>query len=239
MRNPMKKCLAAILLAAVLLVPAYLFLRNASLAASRERTIQRNRNRLTGIHQVLDHYYQQREELRSEYIINAYLTGRMRWVTLKTHVEEDRYHGPMTFEDGFVLSMKNGKAVYPEGWNEEILPLPSGIPTLEVHSFTFSAADGRSGFAMYDELTSRDYAFQVVWEEDMKNYQRQYMDDSATLEALESIYGGHLILFDADGDCIINQGSDFFPENPTIESMGLDLQDNTEDVHTWIREGVS
>ena len=41
MRNPMKKCLAAILLAAVLLVPAYRFLRNASLAASQERTVQR------------------------------------------------------------------------------------------------------------------------------------------------------------------------------------------------------
>lgn len=238
MKHPVRKLICAVLAAVILLVPAWLGLQAASRAAVREKAAERNANRLKGLNILFDRIMTDETVLLFTYITDAAWDFDMRKYGLRESVDGENYTGPMTYENGFVLKWRDGKAVYPEGWDAEKVPLPQEFPNLESSVFELTSADGNTGMAYFSHLTGDYYAFRIIRGKDLDQYLEDFMDVGPSLGTVEKVYGGHIILFRDGGGSLISKEDDFFPENPTPESMGLDLSGDIEDVRVWMRDGV-
>lgn len=131
MKHPVRKLICAVLVAVILLVPAWLCLQAAARASVREKEADRNVNRLKGLSTLFDRIVADETVLSLHYINDVTWDFNMRKYGMKESVDGENYTGPMTYEDGFVLTLRNGKAVYPEGWNAEKIPLPEEFPNLD------------------------------------------------------------------------------------------------------------
>ena len=238
MKYPWLKMILAIVLAAALLVPIFFLLENASVKAARDEITRRNYNRLEGFCQVMENLMAERDRLEAAYLGELETDFRLETAALKEYAEGDRYTGPETLENGCVVRIRDGEAVYPEGWSAETLPLPEDFREKEFSFFPIRTTGSRwTDTGMYCRITADDWAVRLIRRKDVRTYVSSFLDIPSVIRTMESIYSGHLILFDKDGRLEEDEEDDFFPEDATVRSMGLNLTADPPHSQTWVNNG--
>ena len=119
MEHPIRKMVIALALAAVLLIPAYFIISDASVAAMSRETARRNYDRLDDFNRMMGDLFERQKTLDESYINNLMADFLVEVIGLKEYADNDSYSGPDTFQNGFVLRMKNGEPVYPKELDRE------------------------------------------------------------------------------------------------------------------------
>ena len=242
MEHPIRKMVIALALAAVLLIPAYFIISDASVAAMSRETARRNYDRLDDFNRMMGDLFERQKTLDESYINNLMADFLVEVIGLKEYADNDSYSGPDTFQNGFVLRMKNGEPVYPKELDRESIPIPDEFLRANLKGdysvLTYAAPDGQSvHFVFYARLATDVYAITVLNSGDLRAYQDTFMNTDSTIATLEEIYGGHLVLFDHNGRFKAGGSDDFLPNDSTTESAGLDLTGNPRGPRVFTREG--
>lgn len=148
--------------------------------------------------------FERQKTLDESYINNLMADFLVEAIGLKEYADNDSYSGPDTFQNGFVLRMKNGEPVYPKELDRESIPIPDEFLRANLKGdysvLTYAAPDGQSvHFVFYARLATDVYAITVLNSGDVRAYQDTFMNTDSTIATLEEIYGGHLVLFDHNG----------------------------------------
>lgn len=160
---------------------------------------------------------------------------RMMIAALKTDVTEEAYTGPALFEDGAVVMLRGGKAVWPEG-------VPAGMPELsedDIRSGEFITRDvplstiKKNGGENPEEGTKRviflagqiagDYWY-VDWTPEDEILLEQYscLKDEEFLKVAEESFGGYLLIVSAvDPSVPMLKESAFWPGINSAAELGL------------------
>lgn len=237
MKHPIRKMIIALAIAAALLIPIYFILSDASFAAAGKEAARRNYDRLDSFNRTMDRYYEDLDKLEIAYLIEQGANFGIEVLSLREYVEDGRYTGPDTFENGFVLKLVNGEAVYPEGWSAETAPVPDNIGTEETTYCIIPIADGKQNVGIYVRLADDIYAVKMFMAEKVEEYLKTYLDAHYTIRAMEEIFKGSLVLFDLKAGLKIDDESGFLPENCTPETSGLDLSGDPWEPRDYIKDG--
>lgn len=162
--------------------------------------------KLDAVTEVVRSMEEQRMASKASFERHVYENVRLMTAALKTDMTSEGYTGPRLFEDGAVVVLRNGKAVWPEG-------MPAGVPELsedEIRSGEFITKDvplsailkdgggetdtGSKQIAFLAGQIAGDYWY-VDWtpEEEMIPEQYSCLKDEEFLKMAEKSFGGTLL----------------------------------------------
>lgn len=87
---------------------------------SRKRDDQRNELKMDSLKKTLNVLETDYSDAMTNYLKKFTVLSDMTALMLREYMSDDRYEGPESFDDGFVVRLSNGKLIYPEG--EEGIP---------------------------------------------------------------------------------------------------------------------
>ena len=191
--------------------------------------------KLDAVAEVVHSVETQRIASKTSFEQHIYENVSLMTAALKTDMTEEGYTGPMLFEDGAVVVLRNGKAVWPEG-------MSAGVPELtaeDVRSGKLISMDVpvssiyKDGGEGLEAVTERviflggqiggDYWY-VDWTREKEMLQEQYacLRDEVFLKMAEEAFGGTLLFVSAgDPSVPMLRESSAFPGTNSAAELGL------------------
>ena len=200
---------------------------------SRKRDDQRNEMKMDGLRKTLKALETDYSDAMTRYLDKFTAMTEMTTLMLREYMSDDRYEGPESFEDGFVVQLRNGKLVYPKG--EEIIPnltaelVESEISGYLMEIFSDEEIDTKhiinsrniDGNWYFIEITSYNEALEAVF-----NTIRML----ETIREIESSYGWRLIFVTNPSSKDLQVDQDNEPIDFLIAPDELDVEAMPEDI---------
>ena len=200
-----KKIIVAVLLV-VLLVAAGILLLKMELGTMQKKEQAQCQLKLDAVAEVYHSTEAMREASRATFEDHLQKNVRFMTAILAEEVTEGGYTGPVLFEDGAVVEVRDGKAVWPEG-------IAEGFPELRAEDVTAGTrfvaevpaagddaeAAGRKMIFLSGKIAENYYYVDWTEEREVLEDESAWLENEGFLKAAEEVFGGNLLLI-AAGD---------------------------------------